>query len=326
MSEPLLKVSSLSKEFVANEHSWFSPIEKVQALQDVSFEIQKGETLGLVGESGCGKSTLARCVTRLLDSSSGQIEFQGRDITALRGAELRALRRKIQIIFQDPFGSLNPRLNIGTLLEEALQIHGLFPSHQDRQDRVAQLLETVGLRTEMRNRYPHEFSGGQRQRIGIARALAVEPDLIVCDEPVSALDLSVQAQIIHLLKDLQQKLGLTYLFIAHDLKVVQHVSNRVAVMYLGKIVETASAQTLFSEPQHPYTRALLAAIPRLNSHGSVAPKVFLSGEIPEREHRPAGCPFHPRCPLAIDSCRRLVPGLELKMPKHAVACFRVENK
>ena len=258
----MLKVKNLKKEFIT-ETSFFAQAQTTQALKGVSFDIQKGETFGVVGESGCGKSTLARCVTRLIDVSAGSIEFQGEDITALKGKELQALRRRLQIVFQNSFSSLNPRMKLSALIEEPLIVHGLMASAKDRQDRVDQLLEMVGLQREMKHRYPREFSGGQRQRVGLARALAVEPEMIVCDEAVSSLDVSVQAQILNLLMDLQQKLGLTYLFIAHDLRVVEYIASRVAVMSEGQIVETAVTRELFLHPKHPYTQTLLSSIPQM---------------------------------------------------------------
>lgn len=317
-----LKVQNLVKEFPINGGFWGRQVAAVKAVQDISFEIRKGETLGLVGESGCGKSTLGRCLIRLLDPSSGKIIFNDQDITTIKGEELRALRRKMQIIFQDPYSSLNPRMTIGAIIEEPLIIHSLCASEKDLKDRVAQLLETVGLRPEALNRYPHEFSGGQRQRVGIARALAVDPELIICDEPVSALDVSIQAQVINLLMDLQQKLGLTYIFIAHDLKVVEHVSNQVAVMYLGKIVELAEASELYLHPQHPYTKALLSAIP-IPDPRAKENRVILHGDVPSPIDPPPGCHFHPRCPQAAEECKTRVPQLENKRPEHVASCYRV---
>ncbi len=319
----LLRVENLVKHFPIQGGFLGREIASVKAVQGVSFEIKKGETLGLVGESGCGKSTLGRCLIRLIDPTSGKIYFKDQDITTLAGSELRALRRELQIIFQDPFSSLNPRMTIGSVIEEPLIIHKLFNSSKDRLDRVHQLLETVGLRKEHFQRYPHEFSGGQRQRIGIARALAVEPQLIVCDEPVSALDVSIQAQVINLMKDLQQKFGLTYIFIAHDLKVVEHVSDRVAVMYLGKIVEMARSKEMYLYPQHPYTKALLSAIPVPDPRRKNDQRIILTGDVPSPVSPPSGCNFHPRCPLAIEDCKRIVPPLEEKRPDHPAACIRV---
>lgn len=322
MSTPLLKVENVTKSFPIHGGLFSREVASVKAVQGVSFEIKKGETLGLVGESGCGKSTLGRCLIRLHDTTSGSIFYNGKDITHIKGEELREMRKKMQIIFQDPFASLNPRMTIGAILEEPLIIHNLFESAKDRQDRILELIDLVGLRREHLNRYPHEFSGGQRQRVGIARALAVNPELIVCDEPVSALDVSIQAQVINLLMELQQKLGLTYIFIAHDLKVVEHVSNRVAVMYLGKIVEMAEAEELYRNPLHPYTKALLSAIPVPDPRGKEE-RIILTGDVPSPINPPSGCHFNPRCPIAIDDCRTIVPPLEEKTKDHVAACIRV---
>lgn len=322
MSEPLLKVENLVKSFPIHGGILGREVASVKAVQNVSFELNRGETLGLVGESGCGKSTLGRCLIRLIDTTSGKISYKGQDITHLEGEELRHLRRKMQIIFQDPYASLNPRMTIGSILEEPLIIHGLGQTVKDRQDRVKQLIELVGLRPETLQRYPHEFSGGQRQRVGIARALAVEPELIVCDEPVSALDVSIQAQVINLLMDLQQKLGLTYIFIAHDLKVVEHVSTRVAVMYLGKIVEITDANEMYLHPKHPYTKALLSAIPVPDPRGKEE-RIILTGDVPSPVSPPSGCHFHPRCPSAVAACKTQVPTLEIKRPLHWASCHQV---
>jgi oligopeptide transport system ATP-binding protein len=319
----LLRVENITKQFPIYGGLFSKQVAAVKAVQDISFEINKGETLGLVGESGCGKSTLGRSLIRLIEPSSGKIFFKNKEITKADGTELRELRKKMQIIFQDPYASLNPRMTIGAILEEPLIIHNLFNSAKDRQDRVRELINLVGLRPEHLSRYPHEFSGGQRQRVGIARALAVNPELIICDEPVSALDVSIQAQVINLLMELQQKLGLTYIFIAHDLKVVEHVSHRVAVMYLGKIVELASSDELYKNPQHPYTRALLSAIP-IPDPKPRPERIILTGDVPSPLNPPTGCQFHPRCPLADANCAKQSPVLEQKgAPQHFVSCLKV---
>lgn len=322
MSTPLLKVENLVKSFPIFGGLFNREVAAVKAVQGVSFEINKGETLGLVGESGCGKSTLGRCLMRLHNTTSGKIIYNGKDITHIEGEELREMRRKIQIIFQDPFASLNPRMTIGAILEEPLIIHNLYATAKERQDRIHELIDLVGLRREHLNRYPHEFSGGQRQRVGIARALAVNPELIVCDEPVSALDVSIQAQVINLLMELQQKLGLTYIFIAHDLKVVEHVSTRVAVMYLGKVVEMADSEELYKNPKHPYTKALMSAIP-VPDPRKKEERIILIGDVPSPINPPSGCHFHPRCPMAIDDCKTIVPSLEIKSKDHVASCIRV---
>ena len=321
MSEttPLLSVRGVKKHFPIKGGLLGREVDRVHAVDGVSFDIAAGETLGLVGESGCGKSTTGRCIMRLIEPSSGEIWFQGRDVTRLEGEGLRAMRRDMQIIFQDPYASLNPRHTVGTIISEALIIHGLAKNRADMQARVVHLLETVGLRADHMRRYPHEFSGGQRQRIGIARALAVEPKLIVCDEPVSALDVSVQAQVINLLEDLQEKFSLTYLFIAHDLSVVEHISDRVAVMYLGRIVEVASARALYDNPQHPYTEALLSAVP-IPDPKVKRRRIVLQGDVPNPVRPPPGCHFHTRCPLAEARCRTEVPALEASEDGHLVAC------
>jgi oligopeptide transport system ATP-binding protein len=322
MSESLLRAEHIVKKFPIYGGLLSREVAAVKAVQDISFEIKKGETLGLVGESGCGKSTLGRCLIRLIEPTSGKIFFKDRDITHISGTELRDLRRKMQIIFQDPYASLNPRMTIGAILEEPLIIHNLFDSAKDRADRVKELVHLVGLRPEHLSRYPHEFSGGQRQRVGIARALAVNPELIICDEPVSALDVSIQAQVINLLMELQQKLGLTYVFIAHDLKVVEHVSHRVAVMYLGKIVEMAAATELYRNPQHPYTKALLSAIP-VPDPKPRPERIILTGDVPSPMNPPPGCHFNPRCPIATNECTKEIPHLKETSSEHYASCLKV---
>jgi len=294
--------------------------ESVKAVEDVSFTIAPGETLGLVGESGCGKTTLGRAIVRLVAPTAGRILFEGEDIAKLSAGALRARRRKFQMIFQDPYGSLNPRLTVEDIIGEALDIHGLAESKTARAKRVAELLQAVGLDAAYAHRYPHEFSGGQRQRIGIARALAVEPKLIVCDEPVSALDVSVQAQIINLLQDLQQQHGIAYLFIAHDLALVEHISRRVMVMYLGKVVELAEAREVIRAPKHPYTQALISAVPEVDPN-TRRTRIVLPGEVPSPIHPPSGCRFHPRCPIAEKPrCEIEPPALREVTPDHRAAC------
>lgn len=322
MSQYLLEVENLFKTFPIHGGILNREVASVKAVSGVSFKLKKGETLGLVGESGCGKSTLGRCLIRLLDPTSGTVKFNGKDITNIEGDELREIRKKMQIIFQDPYASLNPRMTIGAILEEPLIIHNLFPNEKARKERVLELANLVGLRPEALNRYPHEFSGGQRQRVGIARALAVNPEIIICDEPVSALDVSIQAQVLNLLMELQKKLGLTYVFIAHDLKVVEHVSTQVAVMYLGKIVEMSASEELYLNPKHPYTRALLSAIPVPDPRRKEE-RIILTGDVPSPINPPTGCHFHPRCPMAIEDCKKIVPPLEEKRPDHVAACIRV---
>ena len=299
-------------------------IGEIKAVDGVTFSIRRGETLGLVGESGCGKTTTGRCILQLERPTSGEVIFEGKDLTRMEGPALRAIRPRLQIIFQDPFSSLNPRMTIGQIIGEAPKVFKLVATRKELRDRVAYLLSTVGLNPSVSSRYPHELSGGQRQRVGIARALAMEASLIVCDEPVSALDVSIQAQIINLLEELQEKFSLTYLFIAHDLSVVRHISDWVAVMYFGKIVEITGRNELYEKPLHPYTRALLSAVPIPDPvvEAARAP-IILKGEVPSPLNPPSGCVFHPRCNDAAAECSREVPELKAVEPNHFVSCFRV---
>ncbi len=315
----LLEVNHLKVHFPVRQGLFSRGQGCVKAVDGVSLALAAGETLGLVGESGCGKTTLGRAVIRLIEPTAGSVRFDGEDITRLDGAALRARRRQFQMVFQDPIGSLNPRLTVEQIIGEAIDIHKLAADNAARRQRIEALLGAVGLNAAHAQRYPHEFSGGQRQRIGIARALAVEPKLIVCDEPVSALDVSVQAQIINLLQDLQQQRGIAYLFIAHDLAVVEHISHRVMVMYLGKVMELADARTLIRQPKHPYTQALLSAVPVVDPD-SKRKRLVLSGDVPSPINPPAGCPFHPRCSLAQERCRLETPPLREAQPGHWVAC------
>ncbi|MCR9203120.1 MAG: dipeptide ABC transporter ATP-binding protein, partial [Halobacteriovoraceae bacterium] len=306
MSDNILEVRNLTKRFPIKGGIFGREVGAVKAVNDVSFSIKRGETLGLVGESGCGKTTLGRSLLRLIEPTSGEVIFNGQNIVDYNATHMREVRRKMQIIFQDPYASLNPRMTIGGILAEPMDIHRLFPGKEERKKRLQQLLDQVQLPTDALNKYPHEFSGGQRQRICIARALAVEPEFIVCDEPVSALDVSVQAQVVNLLMDLQKDLGLTYLFIAHDLKVVEYISSRVAVMYLGNMIEVAESHELYGGARHPYTKALFSAIPKPNPNVHMD-RILLEGDIPSPMNPPNGCHFHPRCWNATDKCREIYP-------------------
>ena len=321
MSAPLLEVSGLAKHYPIRKGVVLArQIGAVRAVDGVGFSLNRGETLALVGESGCGKSTTARLVMRLIEPSAGTIRFDGQDVTTASGTALRALRRRMQIVFQDPFASLNPRLTVGDAIAEPMAVHDMG-NGAARQARVQELLSLVGLRPFHAGRYPHEFSGGQRQRIGIARALSVRPDLLVCDEPVSALDVSIQAQVVNLLKDLQARFGLSYLFIAHDLAVVKHMADRVAVMYLGRLVEIAETRSLFAAPRHPYTEALLSAAPNPDPTRR-RKRIVLTGDVPSPLDPPSGCSFRTRCPYALPACAADRPPLRAVAPGHLTACIR----
>ena len=317
----LLDVRGLQMHFPVSKGVIFqSKVGEIKAVDGVSFQIMRGETLGLVGESGCGKTTIGRCILQLLKPTGGEVRFRGEDLTQLSSKEMRPLRKELQVIFQDPYGSLNPRMTVGAIVEEPLIIHKIG-DRNERKGRVQELFEVVGLNPNMMDRYPYEFSGGQRQRIGIARALAVNPTFIVCDEPVSALDVSIQAQVINLLRSLQERFDLTYLFIAHDLSVVRHISDRVAVMYLGKIVEITGRDELYRDPKHPYTRALLSAVPIPDPVVEASrERIILTGDVPSPIDPPKGCSFHPRCPFAMDVCREITPVLKQTTQGHSVAC------
>ena len=321
----LLDVRGLKMHFPVTSGIVFQrAVAYIKAVDDVNFTVRRGETLGLVGESGCGKTTTGRCILRLYRPTDGEIWFDGIDLAQARTNQMRAMRRQMQIIFQDPYSSLNPRMTAGNIIGEPLAVHGLVNNRREYRERVAELLNNVGLNPYMADRFPHEFSGGQRQRIGVARALSVDPAFIVCDEPVSALDVSIQAQIINLLEDLQERYDLTYLFIAHDLSVVRHISDRVAVMYLGKIVEIADRNAIYENPQHPYTRALLSAVPIPDPVlDAQRERIILSGEVPSPLNPPSGCVFHPRCPIATDDCNRVIPEAREVMPDHIAACLNV---
>ena len=323
--KPLVRLENLTKHFPITKGLLFQKqIGAVQAVDNISFEIQKGETLGLVGESGCGKSTTGRTILQLHEPTSGKVFYNGVDLTEVSGAEMREMRRNIQIIFQDPYASLNPRMTVGSIIAEPLEIHNIGTA-AERKERVKQLLELVSLNPFFINRYPHEFSGGQRQRIGIARALALQPDFIVCDEPISALDVSIQAQVVNLLEELQEEFGLTYLFIAHDLSMVRHISDRVAVMYLGKIVELAPRDDVYENPLHPYTQALLSAVPVPDPVvEQQRERIILEGDVPSPSNPPSGCRFHTRCPIAEDICSKEEPVWREAMDEHWVACHLVK--
>lgn len=325
MTEKLVEVQHLKKWFPVENDSFFSRTKDfVKAVDDVSFTIHKGETLGLVGESGCGKSTTGRALLRLLEATSGSVHINGEDIYKLRGSQLKKRRGDMQIVFQDPYASLNPRMKIRDILSEPINVHTTM-TRQEKEARLQELMTDVGLDASYLDRYPHEFSGGQRQRIGIARALAVKPKLIIMDEPVSALDVSVQAQVLNLIQDLQQKYQLTYLFITHNLSVVKHISDRIAVMYLGKIVEIADKDAFFASPAHPYAQALISAIPEPNPKLK-RERILLTGDVPSPVNPPSGCPFHPRCPLAMERCKTEVPALSVIAANQQVACHLYDEK
>ncbi len=314
----LLEIHNLKKYFPVGAGLFSRHKGEVRAVDGVSLTVEEGETLGLVGESGCGKSTLGRTILRLIEPTAGEVRFQGKNVLALSQRQLRDMRREMQIIFQDPYASLNPRMRVGEIIGEGLEIHDIAKGKKKR-ERVMELLNQVGLREEHYDRYPHEFSGGQRQRIGIARALAVNPRFIVADEPVSSLDVSIQAQIINLLQDLQQKMDLTYFFISHDLRVVEHISHRVAIMYLGKIVEIADSETIYRDAKHPYTRALLSAVP-IPDPNRKKERIILEGDVPSPVNPPPGCSFHPRCAYREDICDKVEPKLEFGAAGHGVSC------
>lgn len=320
--QPILEVRNLKKYFPVRRGLLSRVAAYVQAVDDVSFTIEKGETFGLVGESGCGKTTTGRTVLRLIEPDSGEVRFENVDMLKLDAAALRSIRRDMQIIFQDPYASLNPRMKIGTIVGEPFAIHGIA-SGSDREGRVAELLRTVGLEPSVMNRYPHEFSGGQRQRIGIARALALKPKLIVADEPVSALDVSIQSQIINLLADLQNQFDLAYLFISHSIPVIEHISTRIGVMYVGKLVEVGTSQQICTNPKHPYTQALLSAVP-IPDPAAKKHRIVLTGDVPTPVNPPSGCRFHPRCPIAVDRCKTEEPPLRLLKDGRQAACHLVE--
>ena len=320
MNELILEIRNLKKYFPLRGGVFSRKRGDVKAVQGVSLDIVKGETIGLVGESGCGKSTLGRTLLRLEEPTSGEVIFEGDDLAHASQRELFALRKNLQMIFQDPYGSLNPRLTVGAIIEEPLEVHK-WGSKSERREKVADLMEKVGLKPEVMNRYPHEFSGGQRQRVGIARSLALNPRVIVADEPVSALDVSVQAQVINLMVELQETLDLTYMFISHDLSVVEYISDRIAIMYLGRIVEIADTRTIFDAPRHPYTQALIDAVPKADPRLRRTHRP-IEGETPSPVNPPPGCAFHPRCPFATEACKGDVPSLESVGERHEVACFR----
>ena len=320
-SEPLVQVRDLVKHFpITRGIVMQRKIGAVRAVDGVSFDVGRGETLGIVGETGCGKSTTAKLIMRLLDATAGEVRFDGQDITRLRGARLKAVRREMQIVFQDPYSSLNPRKTVGSIIGEPFAIHGLESGKGARKRAVQALMETVGLNPEHYNRYPHEFSGGQRQRIGVARALALRPKLLIADEPVSALDVSIQAQVLNLLRDLQRRFGLTLVFIAHDLSVVRHMCDRVAVMYLGKVVEIGPAEAVYDFPRHPYTGALLSAVPVADPAASRGPRALLRGDVPSPANPPKGCRFHTRCPYAFERCRSEEPAMRPLADGQTAAC------
>src|SRR5579872_3590096 len=320
MAEPILEVKNLKKYFPIKKGIFSKVVGHVKAVDDVSFTINRGETLGLVGESGCGKTTTGRAILRLIEPTAGSVKFEGKEVTTMGRDELRTMRRQMQIIFQDPYSSLNPRITVGGMLSEIIRFHGLSKTDAEIKDRVDELLNIVGLSPLHARRYPHEFSGGQRQRIGIARALSVEPKFIVCDEPVSALDVSIQSQVINLLEELQQKLQLTYLFIAHDLSVVEHISNRVCVMYLGKVAEISDYRSIYTSPKHPYTEALLSAVP-IPDPDKKRQRIILGGDVPSPANVPSGCYFHPRCPKVMPECKDIAPLLSDVGAGHYVSCI-----